>query len=67
MNNYENFGAFYELSGPPLANLMDAECDLKSALIEVLNSPRFSLLSNELKSHVLLLLENDGEYDPNGY
>ena len=64
---YTNFGAFYQLYGPPMGGDMDAELDLKSALMDVINSPRFSLLSNENKSHVLLMLENDGEYDPNGY
>ena len=70
MNNvdlYTNFGASYQLYGPPIVDDMDAELDLKSALMDVINSPRFSLLSNDLKSHVLLMLENNGEYDPNGY
>ena len=64
MNPYMNFGDFHELNGPP-SDPRFAEGDLKAALREVLDSPRFSLLSNEYKSYVLLELENNGEYDPN--
>ena len=41
---------------------MDLECDLRN----VLNLPKYNLLSNDMKADVLLELENDGEYDPEG-
>lgn len=63
MNPYSNFGDFHELNGPP-SDPRYAEDDLKAALREVINSPRFSLLSNESKSYILMYLENNGEYDP---
>ena len=45
---------------------MTAELDLKIELRKVLNSPKYNCLNNELKAGVLLELENDGEYDPEG-
>ena len=66
LNPYSNFHNEYELNGPP-ADPRFAEGDLKEALREVINSPRFSLLSNENKSYVLLDLENEGEYDPDKF
>ena len=66
MNPYKNFGDFHELNGPP-SDPTFAEGDLKAALIEVINSPRFCLLSNENKSYILLDLENNGEYDPGNF
>ena len=45
---------------------MTAELDLKIELRKVLNSPKYNCLNNELKAGVLLELENNGEYDPEG-
>lgn len=38
---------------------------LITQLVEVLNDPKFSELSNVDKADILLTLENEGEYDPN--
>ena len=42
------------------------ELELVCALRKVLNDPKYNCLSNEIKSEVLLELENNGEYDPHG-
>ena len=43
-----------------------AEVDLEIALRKVLDSPKYNCLNNEWKAGVLLKLENNGEYDPEG-
>ncbi len=63
MNPYENFGTNWELNGPP-ADERTAEFELKLALQTVIESPRYSLLSNCFKAMILMDLENGGEYEP---
>lgn len=43
-----------------------AELNLEIELRKVLDSPKYNCLNNEWKAGVLLKLENEGEYDPEG-
>lgn len=64
LNPYSNFHNEYELNGPP-ADPRFAGGDLKEALMEVINSPRFSLL--DIHSRFDVILDIYEKYDPDNF